>query len=118
MATAKDVQVFPLAPQTLILRSRTWERLKFEIEYGLQRGTTANSLVIEGDRLALFDPPGESFTEIFLQALQQRWDVHRLDYVVLGHVNANRATTLQALLALAPQVKILCSNPAALSLET
>ena len=118
MAAAKDVQVFPLAPQTLILRSRTWERLKFEIEYGLQRGTTANSLVIEGDRLALFDPPGESFTDIFLQALQQRWDVHRLDYVVLGHVNANRATTLQALLALAPQVKILCSNPAALSLET
>ena len=118
MAAAKDVQVFPLAPQTLILRSRTWERLKFEIEYGLQRGTTANSLVIEGDRLALFDPPGESFTDIFLQALQQRWDVHRLDYVILGHVNANRATTLQALLALAPQVKILCSNPAALSLET
>lgn len=118
MAAAKDVQVFPLAPQTLILRSRTWERLKFEIEYGLQRGTTANSLVIEGDRLALFDPPGESFTDIFLQALQQRWDVHRLDYVILGHVNANRAATLKALLTLAPQVAILCSNPAALSLET
>jgi len=118
MAAAKDVQVFPLAPQTLILRSRTWERLKFEIEYGLQRGTTANSLVIEGDRLALFDPPGESFTDIFLQALQQRWDVHRLDYVILGHVNANRAATLKALLTLAPQVTILCSNPAALSLET
>ncbi len=118
MPAVKDVQVFPLAPQTVILRSRTWERLKFEIEYGLQRGTTANSLVIEGDQLALFDPPGESFTDIFLKTLQQRWEVHRLDYVILGHVNANRATTLQALLALAPQVTILCSNPAALTLET
>ena len=118
MAQAKDVQVFPLAPQTFILRSRTWERLKFEIEYGLQRGTTANSFVIEGDRLALFDPPGESFTEIFLQALQQRWDLHRLDFVILGHVNANRAASLKALLHLAPQVTLVCSNPSALNLES
>ena len=114
---AKDVQVFPLAPQTFVLRSRTWERLKFEIEYGLQRGTTANAFLIEAERLALFDPPGESFTEIFLQALQSRWDLQQLDYLILGHVNPNRAVTIKALLALAPNVTLVCSNPAAQSLE-
>ncbi|BFM40268.1 diflavin flavoprotein [Synechocystis sp. LKSZ1] len=113
----KDVQVFPLAEHTLVLRSRTWERLKFEIEYGLQRGTTANAYLIQGDKTALLDPPGESFTAIFLAALQQRLDLSRLDYIILGHLNPNRGATLQALLALAPQATIVCSNPAALTLE-
>ena len=113
---AKDVQVFPVAADTRVLRSRTWERLKFEIEYALQKGTTANSYLIEGDKVALFDPPGESFTDIFIKALQERIDPQQIDYVILGHINPNRATTLQALLKIAPQITIVCSNPAAISL--
>jgi flavorubredoxin/flavin reductase (DIM6/NTAB) family NADH-FMN oxidoreductase RutF len=113
---AQDVQVFPVAANTRVLRSRTWDRLKFEIEYALQKGTTANSYLIEADRVALFDPPGESFTQIFLDALQARVDPKQIDYVVLGHVNPNRAGTLKALLAIAPQLTIVCSNPGAISL--
>ena len=113
----KDVQVFPIAANTRVLRSRTWERLKFEIEYALQKGTTANSYLIEADRVALFDPPGESFTAIFLDTLQARIDPKSIDYVILGHVNPNRAGTLKALLEIAPQVKIVCSNPGAISLR-
>ena len=114
---AKDVQVFPVAADTRVLRSRTWSRLKFEIEYALQKGTTANSYLVEGNKIALFDPPGESFTDIFLDALQSRIDPKRIDYVILGHVNPNRANTLKALLEAAPQVTIVCSNPAAISLR-
>ncbi|GAB4192502.1 MAG: diflavin flavoprotein [Coleofasciculaceae cyanobacterium] len=114
----RDVQVFPIGAETRVLRSRTWDRLKFEIEYALQRGTTANSYLIQADKIALFDPPGESFTEIFLAALRDRLDPTRLDYVILGHVNPNRAVTLKALLELAPQITIVCSNPAAIALRT
>ena len=114
---AKDVQVFPIATNTRVLRSRTWDRLKFEIEYALQKGTTANSYLIEGDQTALLDPPGESFTNIFLDALKSRIDPKTIDYIVLGHINPNRANTLKALLELAPQITIVCSNPAAISLR-
>lgn len=115
----RDVQVFPIAAETTVLRSRTWDRLKFEIEYGLQRGTTANSYVIQGGtKKALIDPPGESFTDIFLQAFQARFDPKKLDYVILGHVNPNRCVTLKALLEIAPQITFVCSNPAAISLRT
>lgn len=114
---AKDVQVFPIATNTRVLRSRTWDRLKFEIEYALQKGTTANSYLVEGDKVALFDPPGESFTTIFLDALKSRIDPKALDYIILGHINPNRANTLKALLEMAPQVTIVCSNPAAISLR-
>jgi flavorubredoxin/flavin reductase (DIM6/NTAB) family NADH-FMN oxidoreductase RutF len=113
---AKDVQAFPVAADTRVLRSRTWDRLKFEIEYALQKGTTANSYIIEGDRTVLIDIPGESFTEIFLDALKERIEPQQIDYLILGHINPNRATTLKSLLEIAPQIEIFCSNPGAISL--
>lgn len=116
MIKPRDVQVYPIAPETTVLRSRTWDRLKFEIEYGLQKGTTANSYLIQGDSIALMDPPGESFREIFLKSLQDRIDPKTIDYVILGHVNPNRCVTLSALLEIAPQIVFVCSNPGVISL--
>jgi flavorubredoxin len=119
MTTAKprDVQVMPIAPETTILRSRSWTRLKFEIEYGLQRGTTANSYLIRADKVALVDPPGETFTELFLDALQARFDPATIDYIIMSRVNPNRCETLKALLDIAPQAIIIASNPGAIVLK-
>lgn len=117
MNKTRDVQVFPIASNIKVLRSRTWERLKFEIEYGLQKGTTANSYLIESDRVALIDPPGESFTKIFLDSLKTRIDLEKIDYIILGHINPNRLVTIVELLKLIPQVTFICSNPAAKSLQ-
>ncbi|MCC5607326.1 diflavin flavoprotein [Nostoc sp. CHAB 5834] len=113
----RDVQVHPIATNTRILRSRSWSRLRFEIEYALAKGTTANSYLIESEKTAIIDPPGETFTEIYLKALQQRFHLEDLDYVILGHVNPNRAATLKALLEIAPQITFVCSNPGAINLR-
>lgn len=88
-----------------------------EIEYALAKGTTANSYLIQGDKLALIDPPGETFTQIYLDALQKRLDVTEINYVILGHINPNRAATLKALLEIAPQITFVCSNPGAINLR-
>ena len=117
-AKPRDVQFIPIAPDTFIVRSRTWDRLKFEVEYSLQKGTTANSYIIQADKTALFDPPGESFTQNYLEFLQQRVDLTKLDYIILGHFNANRSVTIKALLELAPEVALVCTNPAAISLRS
>ena len=113
----RDVQVLPIGTDTTVLRSRSWTRLRFEIEYALAKGTTANSYLIQGDKIALIDPPGETFTEIFTAAMQQRFDVKAIDYVILGHINANRVATLKAILELAPQITFVCSNPGAINLR-
>jgi flavorubredoxin/flavin reductase (DIM6/NTAB) family NADH-FMN oxidoreductase RutF len=113
----RDIQILPIGTDTTILRSRSWTRLRFEIEYALAKGTTANSFLIQGDKIALIDPPGETFTQIYLAALQQRIDVETVDYVILGHVNPNRAATLRNLLAIAPQISFVCSNPGAINLK-
>ena len=108
-----DVQVLSIGSDTTVIRSRTWNRHKFEIEYALQRGTTANSYLIEADKIALFDPPGESFSPIFLSKLKELIDPTTIDYVILGHVNHDRSLTLKALLEIAPQITFVCSNPGA-----
>ncbi|WP_066375212.1 diflavin flavoprotein [Anabaena sp. CA = ATCC 33047] len=113
----RDVQILPIATDTTIVRSRSWTRLRFEIEYALAKGTTANSYLIQADKIALIDPPGETFTEIYLNALKQRLDLTTIDYVILGHINPNRAATIKALLELAPQITFVCSNPGAINLR-
>ena len=113
MTHPRDVQVAELGTDTTIFRSRTWDRLKFEVEYALAKGTTANSYLICGEQTALIDPPGESFSQIFLEELQKYLDLSQLNYLILGHVNPNRMATLRLLLEKAPQVTIICSKPGA-----
>lgn len=117
MNQGRDVQVISILRNTRVFRARTWDRLKFEIEYGLSRGTTANSFLIEADKIALIDPPGESFTDIFIEALAARINLQKIDYVILGHINPNRAVTLNKLLNLAPQITFITSNTGAKSLQ-
>jgi flavorubredoxin/flavin reductase (DIM6/NTAB) family NADH-FMN oxidoreductase RutF len=114
---ARDVQVALIGPSTLVLRSRTWDRLKFELEYARQRGTTANSYLIQARQTLLIDPPGESFTGIFLEELAQHQYLQRLDFILLSHVNFNRIATLKALLPLAPYAMVLCSKPGSITLR-
>ncbi len=116
-ARQRDVQVAEIGAETLVLRSRTWDRLKFEIEYARQKGTTANSYLIQAQEVALLDPPGESFTEVFLDELQDLQYYQRLYYIILSHVNPNRLVTLEKLLEVATYSTLVCSNPAAKTLK-
>ena len=113
----KDVQIARIGIHTQVLRSRTWDRLKFEVEYSRQKGTTSNSYLIQADKTALIDPPGKSFTQIYLDTLEQHLDLQQLDYIILQHVNPNRLATIQRLVGEAPQAKIICSKPAVKALQ-
>jgi flavorubredoxin/flavin reductase (DIM6/NTAB) family NADH-FMN oxidoreductase RutF len=114
----RDVQVAQIGAGTTVLRSRTWDRLKFEVEYARQRGTTANAYLIQAQETALIDPPGESFTDLFLDELQQHQYFQRLNYVILSHINPNRIATLRRLLELAPYATVICSKPGAITLRS
>lgn len=116
----RDVQVAEIAQNTTVLRSRTFDRLKFEIEYARQKGTTANSYLIQADKTALIDPPGESFTHLFIEELAHHVYLQRIDYVVLGHVNPNRCATLKVLLGIevSPQITFVCTRAGEVALRS
>jgi flavorubredoxin/flavin reductase (DIM6/NTAB) family NADH-FMN oxidoreductase RutF len=113
----RDVQAVYIADETFALRSRSWNRLRFEIEYALEKGTTANSFLIQGNLLALIDPPGETFTAIYLDELRKRINISDISYVILGHVNQNRIETLKALLELNQRITFICTNAGAIALR-
>ncbi len=113
----RDVQVASIGAETWVLRSRSWDRLKFEVEYARQKGTTSNAYLIQARQSLLIDPPGASFTERFLQTLPDYQYLQRLDLILLSHVNPNRIATLKPLLAAAPYAKLICSRPAAIALR-
>ena len=49
-----------------VVRRVCRERLKFEVEYGMQRGSTDNSYIVKGDdAAALLDLPDKSFAQAF-----------------------------------------------------
>ncbi|BAZ45756.1 flavoprotein [Chondrocystis sp. NIES-4102] len=116
-AKQRDVQIANIASNTKILRSRTWDRLKFEVEYSRQKGTTSNSYIIQADKTALIDPPGQSFTNIYLETVEQHLSWQQLDYIILQHINPNRLATIQSLAGKALRAKIICSKPAVKALE-
>ena len=97
-----------------VVRCVCQERLKFEVEYGMQRGTTDNSYIVKGaDSTALLDLPDKSFAPAFAEVI----DSGSVDFIVLGHLSPKRVDALAALLmarpAGAPAVEVCCSNPAA-----
>lgn len=113
----RDVQAVYIADETFALRSRSWNRLRFEVEYALEKGTTANSFLIQGNLLALIDPPGETFTAIYLDELRKRINIGDISYVILGHVNQNRIETLKALLELNQRITFICTNAGTIALR-
>ena len=113
----RDVQVIYIADETYALRSRSWKRLRFEIEYALEKGTTANSFLIQGTLQAIIDPPGGTFADIYLNELRQRLNIGDISYVILGHVNQNRIDTLKALLEINRRLTFVCTNAGAISLR-
>jgi flavorubredoxin/flavin reductase (DIM6/NTAB) family NADH-FMN oxidoreductase RutF len=113
----RDVQVAEIAKGTTVIRSRIWDQLRFEAEYAKGKGTTVNSYLIQAREVALIDPPGGSFTDVFIEDLQQHEYYQQIDYIILNHINPNRLNTLKALLPLAYRAKIVCSRPAANTLK-
>ncbi|SAY38442.1 diflavin flavoprotein [Candidatus Synechococcus spongiarum] len=106
----RRVITLPVADQLLCLRGLSPERLRFEMEYGLERGTSANSFFIPGPEATLIHPPGESFREPFLEALKQHCPLEHPLAVVVGHVNPNRVGLLRHMGTVYPRLRLLASS--------
>jgi len=107
----RRVITLSVADQLLCLRGLSPERLRFEVEYGLERGTSANSFFIPGGAEAtLIHPPGESFREPFLEVLGHHCPVDHPLAVVVGHVNPNRVGLLRHMAVAYPRLRLLASS--------
>ena len=127
-ATAeRQVIQLPVEPGLVCLRGLSPKRLRFEVEYGLERGTTANSFLFlpssgEGEQIGsaaalLVHPPGASFAEPYLEQLAALVPSSTELQVVVSHVNPNRIALLHELARRWDKLRLIASNPGAKLLQ-
>ena len=123
-AERRVIQI-PLDPGLICLRGLSPRRLRFEVEYGLERGTSANSFLFEAGATpsghlvppVLVHPPGDSFAEPFLEQLSALVPADAALKVIVGHVNPNRVALLRRLAEHWPALMLVASNAGARLLE-
>ncbi len=116
----RQIISIPIEDGLISLRGLSPKRLRFEIEYALERGSTANSflfsqrdqLVGETKAAILIHPPGDNYANAFLTELKKSLDPNAKKLiVVIGHVNPNRVSFLHKLVDAYSEVTLICSNP-------
>lgn len=100
------IAVEEIAPQTTTIRSLDWDRNRFDIEFGLQNGTTYNSFIIRGEKTALVDTSHAKFRQLYLDTLQQQIDLKDLDYLIISHTEPDHSGLVKDILELAPHITV------------
>ena len=111
------MQTVEIADGTTAMRSLDWDRDRFDIEFGLQNGTTYNSFIIQGEKIALIDTSHEKFRQLYLDTLREQIDPTQLDYLIVSHTEPDHSGLVKDILALAPEVTVVGSKVAIQFLE-
>ncbi len=106
------MQTVEIAPKTTAIRSLDWDRDRFDIEFGLQNGTTYNSFLIQGEQTALVDTSHEKFRQLYLDTVRGLIDPTKLDYLIVSHTEPDHSGLVKDVLALAPEITVVGSKVA------
>lgn len=110
-------QTAEIAANTTAIRSLDWERDRFDIEFGLQNGTTYNSFIIRGEKTALVDTSHEKFRKLYLDTLTQLINPVEIDYIVISHTEPDHSGLVKDILQLNPKATVVGSKVALQFLE-
>ncbi|MBD1808910.1 flavin reductase [Microcoleus sp. FACHB-SPT15] len=111
------IQTGEIAADTTTIRSLDWDRDRFDIEFGLQNGTTYNSFLIRGEKIALVDTSHEKFRQLYLDTLKGLIDPPKIDYLIISHTEPDHSGLVKDVLQLAPDVTVVGAKVAIQFLE-
>lgn len=111
------MQTVQIAAETTAIRSLDWDRDRFDIEFGLQNGTTYNSFLIRGEQTALVDTSHEKFRQMYFDTLTQLIDPAQIDYLIISHTEPDHSGLVRDMLQLVPGITVVGSKVAIQFLE-
>lgn len=100
------IQTEKVNDNTTTIRSLDWDRDRFDIEFGLQNGTTYNSYIIRGEKVALVDTSHAKFRQRYLDALTGEIDPKTIDYLIISHTEPDHSGLVKDVLKIAPQAVV------------
>jgi flavorubredoxin/flavin reductase (DIM6/NTAB) family NADH-FMN oxidoreductase RutF len=110
-------QAIEIGAETIALRCLDWDRDRFDIEFGLNNGTTYNSFLIRGEKTALVDTSHRKFEKLYLEELTRLIDLKNLDYLIISHTEPDHSGLVKEVLDLAPNVTVVGAKVAMQFLE-
>jgi len=111
------MQTQEIAADTTAIRSLDWDRDRFDIEFGLQNGTTYNSYIIRGQKTALVDTSHQKFKQLYLDTLTSLINPQEIDYIIISHTEPDHSGLVKDVLQLAPKAVVVGSKVAIQFLE-
>ena len=115
--TRLTLQTLGIAEETLAIRSLDWDRDRFDIEFELQNGTTYNSFLIRGEKIALVDTSHEKFRQLYLDTLTGLIDLTEIDYLIVSHTEPDHSGLIKDILQRSPQITLVGTKVAIQFLE-
>ena len=114
-----QTQATTIGVDTTLIRSLDWDRDRFDIEFGLEKGTTYNSYIIRGAPgcAALVDSSHEKFRELYLKTLRDEIDPTEIKYLVCSHTEPDHSGLIGDVLKMAPNATVVGSKVALAFLE-
>lgn len=101
-----SLQTAEVAAETTTLRSLDWDRDRFDIEFALENGTTYNSFLIRGEKVALVDTSHAKFRQLYLDCLTGLIDPAEIDYLIISHTEPDHSGLVKDVLALNPNIVV------------
>ncbi len=91
---------------------------KFDIVFDTMYGTTYNSYLVKGrDKTVIVDTVKNTFTEQYLENIEELTSFDKIDYIVINHAEPDHSGSLEKLLEKAVNAKVVCSRPASMMIN-
>ncbi|MBE9205309.1 diflavin flavoprotein [Nostoc sp. LEGE 06077] len=111
------IQTIEIATQTTAIRCLDWDRERFDVEFGLRNGTTYNSFLIQGEKIALVDTSHRKFEQLYLEILIGLIEPTKIDYLIISHTEPDHSGLVKDILRLAPNITVVGAKVAIQFLE-
>lgn len=85
----------------------------FDIVMHTEYGTSYNSYLLKGsEKTALFETAKVSFFDDYLKHIESVCDVKDIDYIIMNHTEPDHAGSIEKLIAMNPEIKIVATPTA------
>lgn len=111
------VQTVEIAAETTAIRCLDWDRERFDVEFSLRNGTTYNSFLIQGEKIALVDTSHRKFEELYLEIVTGLIDPNKIEYLIVNHTEPDHSGLVKDILQLAPSITVVGAKVAIQFLE-
>jgi flavorubredoxin len=89
----------------------------FDIIMTTEFGTSYNSYIVKGDKVALIDISHSKFTKQYLENISKVCNPQDIDYIIVNHCEPDHTGALVDLLKIATKAKIYTTSAGAINLK-